>query len=474
MNILEAEILHPMELWLVDINPYSLKLTDYIMKSMAYLHKKRIEVKSTTERKEALPNADYVLISLSVGMQETEWYDIHIPLKFGMPQNTGDTVGPGGILRGVRTVPVIYEMLKDINELCPNAIVLNYTNPQGTTMLGAKQAAQNVQSIGLCHEFFSMGTKKFARFLHFCGVELAKGKEIKLLYGGLNHFAWVTKFEYDGKDIYPQMREKAKEAYETGKFGRPYNYYILDKYGYLNYVEDRHITEFLPRYYNYFNHNDKPFGITPLRNVMSINRQRRFVYSAFRLLNWRTSAWIIKFGLRPMAGGEKALMMVKDLVRNIPRHHVCNVINNGTIPSLPDNCIIEVPAYFKNGNLIPAKIGALPGLINDWVKVHAECQQLVVDASLSGDPEDLLKALLADPMCQFIEDDEKIEDMMWNLLYYQADWLPNFSESILSHRDLLKRKYIVKKKELITHKIAQKEKYSPKESIRAKSWPNVP
>ncbi len=474
LNILDfAKDFHPIELWLVDIDEKSLSLMYIVIKQMVDIHKKDIKVYLTTNRRNALPDADYVLISISIGIQESEWFDIHIPLKFGIPQNTGDTVGPGGIFRGIRTIPVMVDFLKDIEELCPNAVVLNYTNPQGTLMLSAIQAVPNVQSIGLCHGIFYLHTKKFAKFLRSCGVDLSTRKKVNLLYGGLNHFAWITKFEYDGVDIYPLIREKAGKAYKTNKYGRPYNYYLLKQHGYFNYVEDRHIVEFLPQYYNYFNHRERPFGITELRNVQTINLQRNFAYAIIKWGKTRRNRWIIKLFLRPMEGGEKALMMAKDKERDVPRHHVCNVLNNGIIPSLPNNCVVEVPCYFKDGKLCAAKVGALPKQINEWVKIHAKNQQLVVNAALSGNPDDLLKALIADPMCQFIEDVEKIEAMMLNMLYYQERWLPNFAESIPPLKDLKREKYYIDKKDLLTFKSARQEKYIPDPSLKSKSWPQM-
>jgi alpha-galactosidase len=472
LNILDfADTFHPIELWLVDIDGASLVLMDRVYRQLVQIHKKDITIHSTTDLRKALPDADYILISISIGLQESEWCDIHIPLKFGIPQNTGDTVGPGGIFRGLRTVPVIWDILKDIEELCPNATVINYTNPMGTTMLGALQAAPKVQSIGLCHEFFYMGSAQFGKFLRDCGITASTRRTFTLLYGGLNHFAWVTRMEYDGEDIYPKMREHAEYAFRTGKYGRPYNYYLLNKTGYFNYVEDRHITEFLPEYYNYFNHWQKPFGITKLRNVQGIHLERTLVYLLINFLQVRTNGWLIKLALRPMEGGEKALMMVKDRENNVQRHHVCNILNNGTIPSLPDNCVIELPCYFRNRKITPAKIGPLPNSINDWVKLHAENQQLVINAALSGDLDDLMKALNADPMNAFIEDEEKIEAMMLNMLYYQRQWLPKFSESIPTYDELVKGKYFIAKTELSTNNLARREKYSLNPQLKMKSWP---
>ncbi|MFW9973493.1 MAG: hypothetical protein ACFFDF_25130 [Candidatus Odinarchaeota archaeon] len=472
MNILDfAKEFNPIELWLVDIDAYSLSLIKEVVWRMLQLHRIEIEIHASIDRKLALPGADYVLISISVGIQKSEWSDIHIPLKFGIPQNTGDTVGPGGIFRGLRTIPVIAEILKDIKELCPNALILNYTNPQSTVMLSIYQTGPNVQSVGLCHEFFYLGSKKFGKVLKYCNLNTSTKKNFQILYGGLNHFSWITKFEYGEEDLYPMLRELADYMYKSGKLGRTFNFYLLKQSGYLTYVEDRHVAEFLPKYYNYFNHWDKPFNITDLRNVYRLHLERKFVYSLIKGLKKRRFSWIIKLFLRPTERIEKALLMAKDKERNIPRHHVCNVLNNGFIPYLPNNCVIEIPCYFKNEKIHKVKIGDLSSPIKDWVILHARNQQLVLNAALSGNPDDLIKALLADPMCDFIKDEEKIEALMMNMLYYQKEWLSNFSESVPKYSQLKKMKYFIEKKELSTKKLSREEKYCPNEHIRKNSWP---
>jgi len=474
MNVLDfAESFHPVELWFVDINPERLKLMGEGMRQMIYMHRKDIELHLTTDRTKALENADYVLVSISIGMQRAEWFDIHIPLKFGLPQNTGDTVGPGGIMRAVRTIPVYMEIFKDVSEMCPNATILSYTNPQSSLMLSVFQNYPNLQAVGLCHELFYVQSKKFGKYLTLCGAEKKEENHVTFKYGGLNHFSWILELEYNGKDLYPQMRENAQFAYESGKFGRPFNYRLLNLYDYFPYPGDRHVAEFIPRYYNYFNHNDNPFGITELRNVRGINIQRRLVDSLIQWAKSDRNRWFIWLVARPMEGGEKALLMAKDRERNLPKHHVCNVLNKGIIPSLPENCVVEVPCYFEDGKLFPSKIGPLPKQVNELVMPHAKNHQNIVNAALSGDPEDLLKALLADPMCQFIEDEEKIEALMYNMLHYERRWYPKFSESIPSFQEIKKMKYHVLPKELMTYKDARREKYSPDPDLKSKAWPQA-
>ena len=166
--------------------------------------------------------------------------------------------------------------------------------------------------------------------------------------------------------------------------------------------------------------------------------------------------------------------MVKDRESGLKRHHVSNIINKNIIPSLPENCVVEVPAYFVDNKIKTPYIGSFPSPINELIKIHAKNQQLVVDAAQTGNPGDLLKAFLADPMCKFIEDDDKIEALMWNLLYYERNWLQNFSEAIPSYQDLQKMNYHVEKKELSNLNHARREKYPLDSSLKKKAWPYTP
>ncbi|MHA1756375.1 MAG: hypothetical protein ACTSVV_06365, partial [Promethearchaeota archaeon] len=200
---------------------------------------------------------------------------------------------------------------------------------------------------------------------------------------------------------------------------------------------------------------------------------REMVYSIVRWAQKNRNRWFIKLFVRPMEGGEKALLMAKDKERNLPKHHVCNVLNKGAIPSLPDNCVVEMPCYFKDGKLRQTKVGSMPKVINDLILPYAKNQQLIVNAAKSGNTDDLLKALVSDPMCQFIEDDDKVEAMMYNMLYYERKWLPHYSESILTYSELKKLKYHINKEELSSFTEARKEKYAPAPELKSKAWPYV-
>lgn len=163
------------------------------------------------------------------------------------------------------------------------------------------------------------------------------------------------------------------------------------------------------------------------------------------------------------------MQMTTDWKFDMATRHVVNIPNNGLIPNLPGNCIVEVPGYFDNGKMKGVPVGNLPSEIAEIVRTHAENQRLIVEAALKRDKNLLLKAMLNDPMCQFIEDSDAIEDMMNLMLYYQRRWLRDF-EDILSEEELKKRRWI-DPEELATREEALKVKYPPKESLKAKAWP---
>lgn len=466
-NIVAMKEVHPLEVSLVDIDADLLKCVHKILVNMARKYSAEIFVESTTDRRKALKNADFVYISISVGAQEAEWIDIHLPLKFGIPQNTGDTVGPGGIFRAMRCVPVFVEIARDIKDLCPNAVVFNYTNPLSCLTLTMRTIAPDLQVIGLCHELFG-GMKVIQEIMRINGYQIERWEEMDLIYGGINHFGWLLECRYKGEDIYPLLHMRWKEYYRTSFYGRAFNFYLLGKHGLFPYPGSRHVAEFIPRYYNYFNYLQSPFGINIIRNVNELDRKHKWAVIHFYTMS---RDWYIDRLPAPFKGGEKALDMTRDWKNDIPNKYVVNIPNMGFIPNLPEDCIVEIPGYFKNRRIRGVNVGKMPSEIAELIKPHAENQRLIVEAALKGDKTLLYEALLRDAMCAFIEDEEAIEDMMENMLFYQKRWLPQF-EDVLSEEDLRKRRWI-SKEELMSKERALEVKYPPSEELKNKSWPYV-
>ena len=243
----------PLDIWLVDINEPLLALMTKFLKRMRKVHKLEdmMKIQMTTDRRKALENADIILNSISIGQQDSDFYDIHIPQKFGIPQNTGDTVGPGGIFRTLRCVPVVLEFIKDHAEICPDALHLNYTNPQAALVLAARQNYPQVEMNGVCHELYG-GMKRIHNLLKKLGrKKIPHWENLDITYAGVNHFTWLFSCQFEGEDLYPLLRENA--GIGGKKVGRPFNFHLLQKHGYFCYPGSRHIAEFMPEYYNFFN-----------------------------------------------------------------------------------------------------------------------------------------------------------------------------------------------------------------------------
>jgi alpha-galactosidase len=440
-----------MEVCLVDIDPASLALMTTILKKMVKKAKAQVTVTATTNQREALENANYVYKSISVGIQESEWIDIHVPQKYGIPQNTGDTCGPGGLFRGLRCIQAVSSIARDMKELCPKAVMLNYTNPQASIVMAARRIDPELQFIGLCHELFGgMGAVK--SILNKQGKMIARWQDLDIVYGGINHFAWLKSIQYKGEDLYPLLKEHHGDFSRYHERG--FNGYLLNKYGYFPYPGDRHVAEFMPEYYNYFNHDSKPFGITRLRDVGLVHMERTGVYFVFH--QW--AKWAPVLG--PTKHGELAMEMTLDCMHDKPTQYVCNIPNKGYIPNLPEDTIVEIPGFFKDGKLLGVDVGVMPEAIADLVRPHAEQQFLTVDAGLGNDPGLVIKAMQHDPMCKFIDDEDRIEDLTWNMLYHEQKWLPpEWQEWIPKKEDLVERKHWVDEKELVGKDNARKNKY---------------
>jgi alpha-galactosidase len=482
-----------MEVALCDVDERSLDIMHKILSRMVekasnkkHYDTNAIIVTKSVDRRTVLENASFVYKSISVGMQESEWYDNYLPLKFGIPQNTGDTLGPGGLFRSFRTDHVAAGIAKDMAELCPKAPLLNYTNPQGSITMAARTAAPGVQYMGLCHELFGGGAVLWA-FLLGKGKAPRPFKDVinHIEYAGINHFGWITKFEYKGKDYYPALREKARALGRSTRFltlrwlGHGFNFHLLNRHGLFPYPGSRHVAEFMTDYYNYFNNEiQAPFWTFPaVRNVGSLDQDRRKHYSKFQRMSDG------EIGVPgPRGIGERAIEMTLDWLNNNPanRPHVVNIPNvhpdyPKIVPELPDDCIVEVPGHFKDGKILPLRTIHLPEEIAALVRPHAEQQRFTVNAALGNNLDLCVKAMQHDPMASWIEDGDKLEYLTRLMLHYQQRWLPEtWAEWIPSEDELKTSKWWVSPKDLAKEDNAfRKVMFPPADRLRTKAffWP---
>jgi alpha-galactosidase len=489
-NFVALSRIMPFELWLVDIDATLLDTVTEMLRRTAGRADmlSNLSINSSVDRREALEGADTVIISISVGQQASEWYDIHIPNKFGIPHTTGDTCGPGGIMRAMRAIPETVAIIKDIEMLCPDALVLSYTNPMSYITLAANQACPRVTTTGICHELLA-GMPVLFNLLKKTGIrDIPRWEDLDIGYSGINHFAWILSVDHDGKDLYPAIRQNTDLGIRTSK--RPASFMLLKKFGYFPYPGSRHVLEFMPEYFNFFNSEavwraynrpvirNIPFliqyeGIPMLRGVKLLENQRKLVVLGFRAI-----ARGILPSPSPTFEGERVVEMIADRItsrlsandKNLQRFHPVNVINTGrrTVSNLPENCAVETSGFFENGKIETRHNTRLPDEILGLVKPFAENQQRVVDAAFTGSPEKLLEAFVKDPACAFIEDNDAVEDMMQNMLHYQQKWLPQFKDSIPSPSVIRRLSFHIDSSELKGPQ-ARQVKYPPKATLLSKA-----
>jgi alpha-galactosidase/6-phospho-beta-glucosidase family protein len=355
-----------------------------------------------------------------------------------------------------------------MKRLCPKAMMLNYTNPQSSIVLTARTVAPDVHYIGLCHELFGGMKSLHSFFNNKLGYKVPSWQDFDIEYAGVNHFAWITKLEYKGEDLYPKLREHAHELYLKNYKNRGFNFYLLEKYGWFPYPGSRHIAEFLPNYYNYFNHEiQSPHWSFPkLRNVRLLGIGRKVAYGIFRLIG--TGLFVPK----PRSSGENAVEMTTAWRNNEPTPFVVNIPNNGIVPQLPEDSIVEVAALYKNGKITPVSTVNLDSKVADLLRPHAEQHRLTVDAALGDDLDLVIKAMQHDPMNQWIEDPDRIEYLTKIMLYYQQPWLPKeWQEWIPRESELRKSRWWVSPKDLQKFgRIYKRKKFHLIESLKTKAY----
>jgi alpha-galactosidase len=466
-NIINAKDLHPMDVVLLDIDENVVKWTTNLLQNMANKAGVDVKVTGTTNRREAFENCDFIYKSISVGAQKAEWFDNYIPVKFGIFQNTGDTCGPGGFFRALRCCYVVDKIARDMKEYCPKAVLLNYTNPQAQIVKAARNVMPDLQYIGLCHELFG-GMKAVQLLMNRLGYAVKNWEEFDITYGGVNHFVWLTGLKLNGEDLYQKLLDNAEMAYKERIGGRTFNWYLTTKYNCFPYPGSRHVAEFMPEYFNYFNHT-KAFGIVPIRNVYHLAESHKWKLQEFKILG---QALFKDYVPEPTSHGEKAMEMTSDWKNNTPAHHVVNIPNKGFISNLPEDAVIEIPGYFKDGKIVGVKMGALPNKVAERVRPFCDIYNLAAEAAIKGDRDMILKALTnLDPMAKFIEDNEKVEQMVDLMLYYQQSWLPAFKDAgVIPSWDQLKaRKYVVEKSDLFPYDKAVLVKYQPSKDLISKA-----
>lgn len=371
-------------------------------------------VYATTDRQDAIRDADFVVVMIQVGGVDAFGLDYHIPLKYGVDQCIGDTLGPGGIFRAQRHIPVLVDIAKDMKTLAkPGAIMLQYANPMGGNCLALGKAT-SVPFVGLCH-----GVQTTLDLIAgYCGVPK---DEIAYTCGGINHMDWFLRLEHRGRDLYPLLRERFEkpEYYKNekvrGEVFRHFGYFMTESTG--------HLSEYLP----WFRKNKKALDL--------YCDEPAFGGESGAYYKWG-KAMAEKYAKHDPLEYESAAIerrsveycswIMEAVVTGKPFRFMGNVRNDGSITNLPSDCCVEVPTFADDTGLRPTRVGALPPQLAATCLTNVNVQNLAAEAALTGDPEYLVHAVALDPLTGAVCTLKECRDMAIELLEAERAWLPQF------------------------------------------------
>lgn len=388
------------------------KMADFL-KRMIKDNKVDAKVTATTDRREALKGADYVVVMIQVGGVDVFENDYKTPMKYGVDNCIGDTMGPGGIFRANRHIPTLLDIAKDMRELCPDAILFNYANPMAMCCW-ALGTVPGLQFVGLCH-----GVQTTMDLIaSYTGVPKEK---IDFVAAGINHMAWFLRLEHDGKDLYPLLKSN---------FEKP-GYYVNEKvrgevmrhFGYFMTESTGHLSEYLP----YFRKNKK--ALDAYCDEPGFGGETGAYYGYCKMLDEKFQT-LDPLSIESTKLGARSAEYCSHIIEAKETGNVFrlngNIRNNGYITNLPDGCCVEVPIYVDRTGMHPTHIGALPTQCAALNMTNVLVQGLAVEAALKGDTELLVQAVALDPLTSAVLTLKEIREMTSEMLEAQRKYLPQF------------------------------------------------
>jgi len=391
---------------LMDINRERLKLITSLARLMASKYAPKAKIESTLDRRESLRDSDYVIIMIQVGGLEAFEKDIYIPLKYGVNQEVGDTVGPGGVFRGLRTIPVLLDICHDMEEICPDALLINYANPMAINCWAMNKASK-IRNVGLCHSV--QGTAmQLARYIN------VPYEDVSYWVAGINHQAFFLEYRYKGEDAYPLIWKamERKEIYEKDKV----RFEMMKYLGYFITESSHHLGEYVP----YFRTTEE--------------RRKKYCEPRWFYLEICRKAWKPHYErIQRQIRGEEPIEIKRsheygvDIIYSMETGSPCringNVENTGLITNLPLGCCVEVPCLVDKGGIHPCSVGDLPPQCAALNRTNINVQELAVKAALEKDRSAVIQAIMFDPLTSALLTPREIERMVNEMFRAEAEWL---------------------------------------------------
>jgi alpha-galactosidase len=452
-DILSFPELRDVTLSLHDIDPERLRTSEIVAHKTAAALGVTPNIEVTTDRRKALAGAKYAISMIQVGgYKPSTVVDFEIPKKYGLRQTIADTLGIGGIMRGLRTIPVLLDMCHDMEALCPDVTFLQYVNPMAMNCWAISRAT-SIKTVGLCHSVQGTAT------------ELARDikvpiDEINYVCAGINHMAFYLNFERNGEDLYPRIRQ-VMEADRVPSWNRV-RYEMFKRLGYFVTESSEHFAEYVP----WFIKRDRPdlleeFNIPLDEYITRCERQidewqgmrvaledpdpeaiTRFEQQtrearlarlekkdparAQEMREYYAAQQALHAGKKVRRSSEYGSLIIQSMETGTPRVIYGNVPNQGLIDNLPQGCCVEVPVLVDKNGLQPTKIGALPPHLAAMMQTNINVQSLVVEAALTGKREHIYHAAMLDPHTAAELSLDQIWHLVDDLIEAHGSWLPKY------------------------------------------------
>ena len=402
-----------------DIDGERLKTSEIVARRIgAALGLDKLKVEAHLDRRAALVNADFVILMMQVGgYKPATVTDFEVPQRYGLGQTIGDTLGIGGIFRGLRTIPVLFDICRDMQDLCPDAIMLQYVNPMAMNCWAIKEKFPDIKVVGLCHSV----QETAGELAEVLGEDVA---DINYTCAGINHVAFYTRFEKilpDGsrKDLYPRLKEIAAEgsfpAYDTVRFD------LLKRVGHFVTESSVHFAE----YNSWYLKASQPENVE--KNHLRIGE---YLYRCEdQLEEWHQLKRELE-GDSPIEveqSNEYAAGIIQGVVTGKRQLIYGNVPNNGLISNLPDDAVVEVPCLVDHNGIQPTRVGKLPSQLTSIMQLSINVQRQVVEAALTGKKEHIRYAAMLDPHTAAELNLDQIWSLVDDLIVAHGDLLPTYS-----------------------------------------------
>lgn len=410
-DILSFPELSDSEIYLHDIDEERLRTSTIVAQRVVEATQASAQVHATTDRRQALAGANYVITMIQVaGYKPGTVVDFETPKKYGLRQTIADTLGIGGIMRGLRTIPVMLDICRDMEELCPDALLLNYVNPMAI-LCWAINRASSIKTVGLCH---SVPHTAYELSLDL-GIPV---DEINYTVAGINHMAFYLNFERNGQDLYPEIQRVVDEG--RIPVTNQVRYEVFKKFGYFVTESSEHFSEYVP----WFIKRDRPDLIEQYHIPLDEYIRRCEV----QISDWNTQRTALEGGapLEIKRSVEYGSSIIHSLETGIPRVVYGNVANHGLIENLPADCCVEVPCLVDKNGLQPVKIGRIPPQLGALMRTNINVQELTVEAALTQRRDHIYHAALLDPHTSAELDMNQIVALVDDLIEAHGDWLPKY------------------------------------------------